>query len=367
MNLPFLNLKAITNSFEPELSAKVQQVVTSGWYLNGAQNQAFEKEFAAFIGTRYCIGVGNGLDALTLILTALKDINHWDDNDEIIVPAFTFIATAEAISRTGLQPVFCDVQEDFLIDTTKIPALITSKTKALLPVHLYGKVCNMTEIKKIAAQYQLKIFEDAAQAHGAQLAGKRAGNLGNAAGFSFYPGKNLGALGDGGAVTTNDPELAHYVRKLANYGAEKKYHHEVLGCNSRLDEMQAAVLRVKLPRLDEDNQRRQAIARIYSEGIQNRLIQIPYHGDTDSSVFHIYPVCTASRENLQQYLHDAGIETLIHYPVAVHQQAAYQQYHNTSCPVAERIAREELSLPMSPLMTPEEAHFIVEKLNLYHL
>ena len=367
MNVPFLDLKKITESFEPQLSQTIQQVVTSGWYLNGEQNQRFETAFAQYIGTDYCIGVGNGLDALTLILTACKACYHWQDQDEVIVPAFTFIATAEAISRAGLQPVFCDVNADFLIDPSCIEARITPRTRAIMPVHLYGKVCDFLRIQPIAEKYRLKIIEDAAQAHGASLGGKKAGNWGDAAGFSFYPGKNLGALGDGGAVTTNDPELARYVRKLANYGAEKKYHHEVLGCNSRLDEIQAAVLRVKLQRLDEDNERRRAIAAIYSEGIHHPAVQIPYQGDTRQSVFHIYPIRTQNRLSLQQYLHEEGIDTLIHYPIAVHQQMAYQPYHLQKYPMAEALAAEELSLPMSPLLTPEEAHYIVEKINLYNL
>ena len=367
MIVPFLDLQKITESFEPQLSQAVNQVVTSGWYLNGEQNQYFEKEFSQYIGTDFCVGVGNGLDALTLILTAMKELYHWQDQDEVIVPALTFIATAEAISRAGLRPVFCEVNEDFLLSTAHLPALITQATRAIVPVHLYGKVCDMVKIREIATTAHLKVIEDAAQAHGASLNGIKAGNWGDAAGFSFYPGKNLGALGDGGAVTTCDPELASYVRKLANYGAEKKYHHEVLGCNSRLDEIQAAVLRVKLPRLDEDNRRRRAIAAIYSAEIKNPALRIPYQGDTTESVFHIYPIRTRNREALQSYLHQEGIETLIHYPIAVHQQTAYRQFNQQIFPMAENLAAEELSLPMSPLLTPEEALYIVEKINLYNL
>ena len=367
MKIPFLDLKAITASFEPELSAAVTETIQSGWYLNGIQNKSFEKEFAQYVGAKFCIGVGNGLDALTLILTAMKQLEGWKNRDEVIVPAMTFIATAEAVNRAGLTPVFCDVTDDFVINPDLIVDKITPQTRAILPVHLYGKMGDMVALQVIAQVHGLKLIEDAAQAHGANFYGQRAGSIGDAAGFSFYPGKNLGALGDGGAVTTNNKKLAERVRMLANYGARKKYFHEKKGCNSRLDEMQAAILRVKLHRLDEDNQRRQEIARAYSEGIHNPLVKIPYDGICEESIFHVYPIRCKQRDALQTYLAEAGIETLIHYPVAVHQQKAYGYNNAESYPVAEAIAAEELSLPMSPLMTKEETEYIIEKINLFNL
>lgn len=367
MNIPFLDLKAITASFEPELSTAVSETIQSGWYLNGEQNKLFEKEFAQFTGAKYCIGVGNGLDALTLILSAMKQLEGWKNHDEVIVPAMTFIATAEAVNRAGLTPIFCDVTEDGVINPDLIVDKLSSRTRALLPVHLYGKICDMAALQVLAQVYNLKIIEDAAQAHGADFYGQRAGNIGEAAGFSFYPGKNLGALGDGGAVTTNNRKLAECVRMLANYGAMRKYQHERKGCNSRLDEIQAAVLRVKLRRLAADNDLRRKVAQTYNEGISNPLIKIPFNGDTSESVFHIYPIRCKHREALQSYLAKAGIETLIHYPLAVHKQKAYTTYNNESYPTAEAIAREELSLPMSPLLTEDESAYIIKTINLFQL
>ena len=367
MKVPFLDLKAITASFEPELSAAAMETIQSGWYLNGEQSKAFEKEFANYIGTKFCIGVGNGLDALTLILTAMKQLEGWKNHDEVIVPAMTFIATAEAVNRAGLTPIFCDVTEDGVINPDFIVDRLTPKTRAILPVHLYGKSCDMAALQVIAQVYGLKLIEDAAQAHGAEFYGQRIGSIGDAAGFSFYPGKNLGALGDGGAVTTNNRKLAERVRMLANYGAKKKYCHERKGCNSRLDEIQAAILRVKLRRLDADNELRKKIATAYNEGINNTLIQTPYMNDVTESVFHIYPIKCKQRDKLQTYLAEAGIETLIHYPNAVHKQKAYGTYEAESYPNAETIAREELSLPMSPLLTEDELAHIIKTINLFQL
>lgn len=367
MKVPFLDLKAITASFEPELSSAAVATIQSGWYLNGEQNKLFEKEFANYIGTEFCIGVGNGLDALTLILSAMKQLEGWKNHDEVIVPAMTFIATAEAVNRAGLTPIFCDVTENGVINPDLIVDRLTPRTRAILPVHLYGNPCDMVALQVIAQVYGLKLIEDAAQAHGADFYGQRVGSIGDAAGFSFYPGKNLGALGDGGAVTTNNKKLAERVRMLANYGAKKKYCHERKGCNSRLDEIQAAVLRVKLRRLDADNQLRKKVAQTYNEGIDNPLIQIPYMGDIAESVFHIYPIRCKHRDQLQSYLAEAGIETLIHYPAAVHQQRAYGTYEKESYPVAEAIAQEELSLPMSPLLTEDELAYIIKTINLFQL
>ena len=367
MKVPFLDLKSITESFEPQLSAAVSDTINSGWYLNGEQNKAFEKEFGEFIGTKYCIGVGNGLDALTLILCAMKQLGGWKNHDEVIVPAMTFIATAEAVNRANLTPIFCDVTEDFVINPDIIVDKISPKTRAILPVHLYGKTCDMAALQVISQVHGLKLIEDAAQAHGADFYGQRVGNLSDAAGFSFYPGKNLGALGDGGAITTNDKRLAERVRMLANYGAKKKYEHERKGYNSRLDEIQAAILRVKLHRLDKDNALRKNVAQAYNNGINNPLIQKPYSEDTTDSVFHIYPIRCKNRNALQKYLAEAGIETLIHYPTAVHQQKAYSTYNQEKYPIAESIAEEELSLPMSSLLTDSEIAYIIKTINLFNL
>lgn len=367
MNVAFLDLKAVNARFEPQLSQAVQEVIASGWYINGRHCQEFEQVFARFIGTRHCVGTGNGLDALTLILTAMKQLEGWNNQTEVIVPAMTFIASAEAVNRAGLTPVLCDIDEDFVIDPDKIEPLIGPHTRALLPVHLYGHMANMTKLSEIASRYQLKIIEDAAQAHGTTQAGKRAGNWGNAAAFSFYPGKNLGALGDGGAVTTNDDRLAERIRTLANYGAVKKYHHEFQGINSRLDELQAAILNLKLPHLDEDNRKRQAIAQIYNEEIRNRWVRKPYSGQTQASIFHVYPLITPHRCDLQRFLSDKGIGTLIHYPLAIHQQTAYASFRSLHFPHAEQTAAEELSLPISPAMTEEEAHFVATTINHFKL
>ncbi len=364
--IPFLDLKKITEKYQPELMQALAEVVDSGWYLRGKQTARFEKAFAAYCGTSRCVSVANGLDALTLILQAMKQLNAWTDEAEIIVPAFTFIASGEAVSRAGLHPVYCDVNEDFLIDISKIEGHITPQTRAILPVHLYGKMCDMEALHAICEKHRLKIVEDAAQAHGARRKNRRAGNcLSDAAAFSFYPGKNLGALGDAGAVVTNDEALAEYVRMLANYGAKKKYEHEVPGANSRMDELQAAVLLCKLPHLDEENERRRAIAKIYSEGIRHRDILIPYGGEVAESVFHIYPIRTSRREELMDFLAQRGIETLIHYPLPLHKQAAYAQHASESHPMGEIIARTELSLPISPVMSDEEAHYLVQTLNQF--
>lgn len=366
-HIPFLDLRAINARQHDALKAVAEEVLLSGWYLNGARSKDFEAAFAHFVGAAYCVGVGNGLDALTLILLAMKQLNNWQDEDEVLVPAFTFIATAQAVSRAGLRPVFVDVNTDALIDTKLVAAQITDRTRAILPVHLYGKVADMDALKTLGTQYNLKIIEDAAQAHGAKYGNRNAGNIGDAAAFSFYPGKNLGALGDGGAVTTNDKQLAERVRMLANYGARQKYHHDFLGLNSRLDEVQAAFLQVKLSNLEADNARRQVVASIYSKGIKHPEIRIPYGGETAESVFHIYPIRTVHRDALKQYLADNGIETLIHYPIAVPQQKAYNESNCLAFPEAQATAAEELSLPIGPTISDEEVQYIVNTINRFRL
>ncbi len=365
MRIPYYDIQKITERFGQPLLDEVEAAVRSGWYLNGERATRFEQEFADYCGAKHCVSVANGLDALTLILTAMKIREGWDENSEVIVPAFTFIATAEAVSRAGLRPVMCDVsEEDFLLAPTAVREKITERTKALLPVHLYGKMCDMTALAAIAKQYDLRLIEDAAQAHGATQNGKRAGNHGDAAGFSFYPGKNLGALGDAGAVTTNDEELATLVRTLANYGATRKYHHDFLGMNSRMDEVQAAVLSLKLKTLDDDNNARRLIAARYNNEIKNSYVALPYTNGGDS-VFHIFPILTKHRDALMTHLKEKGIGTLIHYPLPIHRQPAYKEHAALHFPNAERFAEEEVSLPISPLLTSEEITYIIEQINAF--
>ncbi len=365
MHIPYYDIQKITEHLGQPLLDDIAAAVRSGWYLNGERTAHFEQEFADYCGVKRCISVANGLDALTLILTAMKIREGWDEHSEVIVPAFTFIATAEAVSRAGLRPVMCDVSEkDFLLSPSAVREKVTDKTKALLPVHLYGKMCDMTSLETIAKEHGLRIIEDAAQAHGATLNGKRAGNHGDAAGFSFYPGKNLGALGDAGAVTTNDEELAALVRTLANYGATRKYHHDFLGMNSRMDELQAAVLSLKLKTLDQDNDARRLIAARYTNEIRNSYVTLPY-ANGSGNVYHVYPILTKHREKLMKQLEDKGIGTLIHYPLPLHKQPAYKEYATQHFPVAERFAREEVSLPISPLLTAEEVTYIIEQINVF--
>ena len=367
--IKFLNLKEINDSFEPQITQAVEEVLRSGWYLQGEQNRLFEEEFSKYCGTRHCVLVGNGLDALTLILRAYKMLLGWTDGDEVIVPANTFIATILAIREAGLQPVLCEPSlRDYLIDVERMKSLLTERTRAVLPVHLYGNVCAMDDINLWAHQHNLKVIEDAAQAHGARLRGRRAGALGDAAGFSFYPGKNLGALGDAGCVTTDDDLLAETVRRMGNYGSSEKYVNVCKGLNSRTDEIQAAVLRVKLPRLDEDNQRRRELARLYSQTIQNPLITLPVmQQDDESQVFYVYPVRCPAREQLQQHLRQRGIHTLIHYPIPPHRQEAFSEWASVRLPITERIHREILSLPIHPLMTDAQVQRIAKALNEFNI
>lgn len=367
MNIPYFNMEKLIKSYEPQISREVHKVISSGRYLNGQENLKFENAFAQYCGTKYCVNVANGLDALTLILTSMKILNNWTNEHEIIVPAFTFIATAEAITRSGLKPVFCDVNEDFLIDVSKIYELITPNTKAIIPVHLYGKPCKMDVIMKIAHDNNLKVIEDAAQAHGAIFRNKKVGNLGDAAAFSFYPGKNLGALGDSGAVTTNNLELSKLIKTLANYGASSKYFHTYLGLNSRMDEIQAAILTLRLERLDAENKIRKQIAQKYSTLIRSPYIDLPYKGIVDDSVYHIYPLCTKYRDILKKYLEKNGIETLVHYPIPIHKQLAYKDYNKCHYKNAERFSQEELSLPISPILTEQEVIYIIETINKFSL
>lgn len=366
--IKYFDLQRVNNSFEPQLTQAVASVVQSGWYLQGAANKEFEKAFAEYCGTRYCVGVGNGLDALTLVLRAYMELGQMSQGDEVIVPANTYIASILAVIRAGLVPVFCEPCEcSYNIDVTKIGSLITHRTKAILPVHLYGKAADMQPLMEVARRYSLKVLEDCAQAHGALCDGKRVGSIGDAAGFSFYPAKNLGALGDAGAVTTDDEELAAAVRAIANYGSAKKYVNIYKGINSRLDELQAAALLVKLPRLDADNDARRAIARRYLNEIDNRLVKLPSSGCDASNVYHIFPLFTPHREALQAHLAAGGVETMIHYPIAPHCQQAMAEYASLALPVSEQLHATELSLPISPVMSPGEVTAVIEAVNSFSL
>lgn len=365
----FLDLKSINDSFEPHLSQAVNDVLRSGWYLQGDKVRVFEQQFAAYCGTKHCVLVGNGMDALTLILRAYKQREGWQDGDEVIVPANTFVATILAIGEAGLKPVLCEPSlSDYLIDVERMKELLSERTRAIMPVHLYGRVCNMAAINEWAKKNGLKVIEDAAQAHGACYCGQRAGHLGDAAGFSFYPGKNLGALGDAGCVTTDDESLADIVRMMGNYGSQEKYIYRYKGMNSRTDELQAAALSVKLPRLDEDNARRREIAQMYANGIDNPLITLPtLPQNMEEHVFYIYPVRCPARQQLQEYLRSRNIQTLIHYPVAPHKQEAFGEWNELRFPITERIHREILSLPISPLLTNGQVRRIIKTLNDFNV
>ena len=366
-SVKYLDLKRVNNSFEPELTAEVSRVVQGGWYLLGKENARFSKDFAEFCGAKYCVPTGNGLDALTMILVAYKQMLGWGDGAEVIVPSNTYIASILAVSRAGLQPVLCEPRlEDYLINPECIEELITEQTKAIMVVHLYGRVCEMNPINAVARKHGLKVIEDVAQAQGVSYEGVRAGHLCDAAGISFYPGKNLGALGDAGCITTDDEALAEYVRTMANYGSREKYVNEIKGVNSRMDEVQAAVICLKLKRLDADNEARRRVAQAYSEGINNPLITLPtLPEDPLQNVWHIYPIRTQERDRLREYLSASGIETMVHYPIPPHRQKAYSEWNDRTYPISERIHREILSLPMSPVMREEEVQRVIEALNGY--
>ena len=363
--IPYCSLKEITALHANEISEAVKRVVDSGWYLQGVENKRFEQEYANYIGTQYCIGVANGLDALILIIRAYKEMGLMHDGDEVIVPANTYIASILAITENGLKAILVEPDIDTLeIDDRLIEQAITPRTRAVMIVHLYGRCAYTDKIGDICRKHGLKLIEDNAQAHGCRFkSGKRTGSLGDAAGHSFYPGKNLGAFGDGGAVTTDDEELAKVVRTLANYGSSKKYVFDYCGRNSRLDEIQAAILSIKLKHLDDDNELRRQVARYYLEHIDNPAVTLPQVPDWDANVFHIFPVLCERRDALQQYLKDNGVQTLIHYPIPPHKQKCYADWNGWSFPVSERIHREELSLPFSPALTAEEIQTVIDLIN----
>ena len=372
--IPFLSLKDVTALHKDEIDETVSRVVNGGWYLQGAENEKFEKDYAEYIGTKYAIGCANGLDALIWIFRAYIEMGVMQPGDEVIVPANTYIATILAITENGLIPVLVEPRIDTLeIDDRLIEERITKRTKAICIVHLYGRIACTPRILALCRTYGLKLIEDNAQAHGCIYAstGQRTGSIGDAAGHSFYPGKNLGALGDGGAVTTNDPALAETVRALANYGSQKKYVFRYCGRNSRLDEIQAAVLRVKLKYLDEDNNHRKMVAGYYYDNISNPLISLPERLPDAQNVYHLFPIFVASgkRDDLRDYLAQNGVGTVIHYPIAPHRQECYaKERWNTprlSLPVTERIADEELSLPIGPTISMEDVKEVVTLLNSY--
>lgn len=365
--IPFLDLKAINQRFEAEFQNGFQQFLDSGYYVLGNQVKLFEGNFARFCEARHCIGVGNGLDALRLILEGYKTLGRLKENDEILVASNTYIATILAIKQAGLKPVLVEANiNTYNFDFNSLKNSISEKTKAIMPVHLYGQLSPMKEILKISKENNFLVIEDAAQAHGAKTqAGKRAGNLGDAAGFSFYPTKNLGALGDGGAVTTNNDALAEVIKKLRNYGTSSKYVNELLGFNSRLDELQAAFLNVKLPTLDSDNERRRAIAKRYISEIKNEKIILPEYNGSENHVFHLFVVRVENRNEFIDYLDRNGIGHLIHYPIPPHQQQALSDLSHLSFSNTEKIHNKVLSIPMSPVMTKEEVDEVISILNGY--
>ena len=372
MYIPFLSLKDVTAMHAEEINAAAKRVIDSGWYLQGNENEAFEQHYADYIGTKYCIGCANGLDALIWIWRAYIELGVMQPGDEVILPANTYIATHLGITENGLVPVCVEPNPRTLeIDDSLIEQHITPRTKAICIVHLYGRCACTQKILDLCAKYNLKLVEDNAQAHGCRFNGKRTGSLGSAAGHSFYPGKNLGALGDAGAVTTNDEELAKAIRALANYGSQRKYVFQYTGRNSRLDEIQAAILNVKLKYLDEDIRKRQEVARRYYEGIRNPLIELPERLDDANNVYHLFPVLVkeGKRDALHDYLQEHGVGTVIHYPIAPHKQECYAKeawnVPQLSLPITEKLADSELSLPISPCLSKEQVEYVIELINEY--
>ena len=361
----YLSLQKITALHESEITTAVNQVLRSGWYLQGEHIALFEKNYAQYIGTKYCVTCGNGLDALCLILRAYIELGLLKEGDEVIVPANTYIATILSITENHLIPILVEPDINTLeIDEQLIEQAITPRTRAIMLVHLYGRCAYTAFIGDICKRHNLLLLEDNAQAHGCHFGNNRTGSLGHAAAHSFYPGKNLGALGDAGAVTTDNEQLAQTIRSLANYGSTRKYEFTFKGKNSRMDEIHAAVLNVKLPYLDKENQRRKQIAKAYLEGINNPQITLIKDNDRDN-VYHIFPILCPSRNRLQQYLKDNGIETMIHYPIPPHQQEAYKEWNEQHYPITEFIHQQELSLPCNPTMTDEEVYQIIDSINMY--
>lgn len=362
--IPFLDLKSINQQYQNELKEACARVIDSGWYIMGNELSQFESEFAEYCGTKHAIGVANGLDALILVLRAWKEMGKLVDGDEVIVPANTYIASILAITENRLTPVLVE-PDSITYNLTKegVKSAITSKTKVILPVHLYGLISPMPEIMQIAKQHNLLVLEDCAQAHGAKIEGKKAGNWGDAAGFSFYPGKNLGALGDAGAITTNDDDLGQTLKALRNYGSHKKYENLYQGVNSRLDEIQAAMLRVKLNHLDDETKRRQEIAKRYRAEIDNPLIVLPRVDNEVEHVWHLFVVRCDLRESLQAWLSQHDVQTLIHYPIPPHKQSAYSKWNNLYKPITEKIHQQVISLPLDPTMDHKSVTQVIQLVN----
>ncbi|MEB8477965.1 DegT/DnrJ/EryC1/StrS family aminotransferase [Cronobacter malonaticus] len=368
MKIDFLSLKDVNARFSTELKDACSRVIDSGWYIAGNELENFESEFAEYCGVPHIIGVANGLDALSLTIRAWKILGKLNDGDEVIVPANTYIASVLAITENNLVPVFVEPNsKTFNLDAISVKNAITAKTKLILPVHLYGQICPMDEIMAIAREHGLLVLEDAAQSHGAEINGVKAGAWGDAAGFSFYPGKNLGAMGDAGAIATKDTELARTLHALRNYGSNEKYKNIYTGVNSRLDEIQAAMLRVKLKYLHSDTQIRRKVAARYLAEIKNNLIELPQVNDDEAHVWHLFVIQTEHREALRDYLGAKGIQTLIHYPIPPHKQEAYPEYNHLSLPVTEKIHQKVLSIPMGPTLTDDEVSYVISALNGFTL
>ncbi|SDW85680.1 dTDP-4-amino-4,6-dideoxygalactose transaminase [Hydrobacter penzbergensis] len=367
MKVPFLNLKKINEKHKDELCKAFNQVLESGWYIMGERLKAFEQEFSSYCGVKHTIGVANGLDALILIIRAYKELGILREGDEIVVPANTYIASILSISENGLRPVLVEPDpQTFNLDSKKITKVITNKTKAILLVHLYGQMCEMEAIKKIADDYGLLLIEDCAQSQGAVWSGTRSGNWGNAAGFSFYPGKNLGALGDAGAITTNDDRLSEVVRALRNYGSEIKYYNMYKGVNSRLDELQAALLLVKLKHLDAENAIRRSIASKYISDIIHPNITLPTVIQEEAHVWHLFVVQVENRDKFQRHLSELGVQTVIHYPIAPHKQKAYKEFNHLEFPITQKIHNTVISLPVDITMSDEDINYIIDACNSYN-
>ena len=366
--IPFLDLKNVNQQYREELITACTRVIDSGWYIGGNELEQFEQNFANYCGVKFAIGVANGLDALILTLRAWKELGKLKDGEEVIVPSNTYIASILAITANDLVPILVEPDiETYNIDPLKIEEAITAKTKVILPVHLYGQLADMPTIMQIANKYKLLVLEDSAQSHGAEINGTKAGNWGDASGFSFYPGKNLGALGDAGAITTNDAELAQTLKALRNYGSHEKYKNLFVGVNSRLDEIQAAMLDVKLKHLDAEVNHRRTIAKMYLEGIKNPELSLPLSevdaSQYDQHVWHLFVIRSKKREALQQYLAENGVQTLIHYPIPPHKQQAYKEWNDLSYPISEKIHDEVMSLPIGPTLSLESAQQIIDLCN----
>lgn len=368
LKVDFLNLKRINAQYRSELISVCEKVIDSGWYIMGSELTKFESDFADYCGVKHCIGVANGLDAITLTLRAWKELGYLKDGDEVLVPANTYIASILAITENKLCPVLIEPDlKTYNINLTEARNKITNKTKVILPVHLYGQISQMEEISLLAKEFGLLVLEDSAQAHGASINGRLAGAWGNAAAFSFYPGKNLGALGDAGAITTNDDDLGNTLRALRNYGSHKKYENLYQGVNSRLDEIQAAMLRIKLKYLDDDIAKRRHIAGEYENKINNALILKPYINQMCNHVWHLYVIRTQYRVQFQEYMARNGIQCLIHYPIPPHKQVAYKNWEHMSLPVTELVHNEIISIPMDPTMTEDEIQQVINVVNGFSL